>query len=508
MLFQSILGINRLEELEPEKIVMPKHFYDLNLDQVVQDIMDEQKLYDLHRYYYFTAGQEDISYRLEVLKDLEREELLQSVTDFTIGIRKAKEYLAYSKDTEYIVQKRKWRLDAADSYMSSILKLKQALEEEEINSSGFYSFLEWLKQYTLSEEFLLLKEDTERLVAKFEQMTFQLQLKRDRIIIHPKYLEEDYCKQLQDTFREESEEKHYYQKNPFGTPLLSALEGTILEVMNRNYSQTFLDLEDYDKKHQDFFSQMILDFECESQFYLAFIRYRKRMEDMGFHFCYPEVKDRGGFRITEGYDLALAKKNGGQKKPVVFNDCYLEKGERFFVITGPNQGGKTTFARALGQIVYFSSLGLMVPCRTASLPYFAGIYTHFASEENLDTGAGKLKEELLRLKEMLPYVSKHSFIIINEIFTSATSYDAYIMGKRVINRFVEEDCLGAYVTHIHELTKGDDRIVSLVAALLSEDSNIRTFKLERKPAEGKSYANTVVEKHRMTYQAIKERLQR
>lgn len=508
MMFQSILGTEKLDVLDPEQLVMPKFFYDLNLDQVVQDIMEEQKLYDLRRYYFYPVELKDISYRLEVLKDLEQEDTLQSVTDFAIGIRKAKEYLGYIKDAEYIVQKRKWKLDAADSYIGSILKLKQSLEEGGITSEGLRSFREWLKHYTMDEEFLRLKEDTEKLIAKFDEMTFHLQLKRDRIIIEPGYLEEDYCKQLQDTFREESEDKHFYQKNPFGTPSLSVLEGTILEVLGRYYSQTFLDLAEYDKKHQSFICRTILDFESESQFYLAFIRYRKRMEELGFHFCYPQVKDQGTFRITEGYDLALAKKNADIKKPVVFNDCYLNEGERFFVITGPNQGGKTTFARALGQIVFFSSIGLMAPCRTATLPFFRGIYTHFAAEESLDTGAGKLKEELLRLKEMLPGVSRHSFIIINEIFTSATSYDAYIMGKRVINRFIEMDCLGVYVTHIHELTKEDDRIVSLVAALLSEDSQIRTYRIERRPADGRSYANHIVEKHGMTYLEIKERLRR
>lgn len=507
-MFQSILGVHKTEEIEPEKLIMPKYFYDLNLDQVVQDIMEEQKDYDLRRFFFFTVGQEDVRYRQAVLKDLEKPEVYESLVAFATGIRKAKEYLNYCNDTEIIVQQRKWKLDAADSYIGGILRLQRDLEKDWITSEGLLSFREWLISYTSGEEFIQLREDTERLVAMFEQMTFTLQLKRDRIIIHPGYLEEDYCKQLQDTFGEESSEKHFYQRNPFGTPALSELEGTILEVLGKHYSQTFLTLAEFDKKYQDFISHTVSEFETESQFYTAFFLYRRRMEELGYHFCYPEINENSEFRITEGYDLALAKKNSQQKKEVVFNDCYLNKGERFFVITGPNQGGKTTFARALGQMIYFSSMGLMVPCRSAYLPVFDGIYTHFAVEENLNTGAGKLKEELLRLKEMLPEVTKHSFIIINEIFTSATSYDSYIMGKRVIEHFMEEDCLGVYVTHIHELTKGDDRIVSLVAALLNNDSNIRTFRIERRAADGRSYANTIVEKHHMTYQEIKERLLR
>ncbi len=508
MPYQSILGVHKPEEIDPEKLIMPKFFYDLNLDRIVQDIMDEQKLYDLRRFYYYIAGPEDIKYRLAVLKDLEEPSVWQSVNEFAIGMRRAKEYLGYIGTTDIAVQMQKWNLDAAHSYTTGILALKKELEEEKIASEGLTSFREWLGEYTAGEDFLQLKEDTDRLMSQFDSMTFHIQIKRDRVIIHPGYLEEDYCKQLQDTFREEAAEPHFYQKNPFGTSLLSDLEGTVLEVLRKPYAGTFAELAEFDRKHQEFISGTLSDFELECQFYLAFVQYRRKLEEMNFHFCYPEMDSTGKFNITQGYDLALAKKNALLKKEVVFNDCYYEQGERFFVVTGPNQGGKTTFARALGQIIYFSSVGLMVPCRSAALPFFDGIYTHFAAEENLETGAGKLKEELTRLKDMMSDATKHSFIIINEIFTSATSYDAYIMGKKVINYFMDLDCLGIYVTHIYELTKEDTRIVSLVAALLSEDSSIRTFRIERKAADGRSYANTIVEKHHMTYQEIKERIRR
>ncbi len=508
MLYQSILGMNKPQEIEPEKLVMPKYFYDLNLDQIVQDIMDEQKLYDLRRFYYFLAEKEDINYRLAVMRDLDNEQIYQSLVDFAAGIRKAKDYLGYCDETDIDIQREKWKLDAAFSYITGVLLFQQELDTLEVHSEGLLAFRDWLTDYIAGEEFECLKSDTEKLMSQFAEMKFNLQIKRDRIIINPGYLEEDYCKQLQDTFREKTDELHFYQKNPFGTPLLSSLEAAVLNVLNKPYAQTFTELGEYAKKHRDFISPTISDFEWESQFYISFCLYRRKLREMNYHFCYPTISRTGVFRITQGYDLALAKKNYSLKKEVIFNDCYFNKEERFFVITGPNQGGKTTFARALGQIVYFAAVGLMVPCSTAELPAFDGIYTHFAAEENLDTGAGKLKEELVRLKGMMSNVTRHSFVIINEIFTSATSYDAYIMGKKVINYFMDADCLGAYVTHIYELTKGDDRIVSLVAALLSEESNLRTFKIERRPADGRSYANTIVEKHQMTYQAIKERIRR
>lgn len=508
MAYQSLLGVNRLEKMNPDDIKMPRFFYDLNLDQIVQDIMDGQKLYDLRRFYFNKASGNDITYRQGVLKDLDNTAVYQGVVDFSIGIRKAKEYLSYMEGCENELQIKKWNLDSAHSYITSISKLHKVLTEGPVTSAGLTSFREWLSAYISSKEFAHLKDDTERMMQQFDTMKFHFKIKRDRVIINTGFLEEDYCRQLSDTFRETAEEEHFYQKNPFGTSLLSSLEGTILGILKKQYSEVFTELDAYDMIHHGFIHPTINDFELESQFYISFCLYREKMRDMKFHFCYPEVHHGEKFRITKGYDLALAKKNAMQNKEVVFNDCFFDKGEKFFAITGPNQGGKTTFARALGQIVYFESIGLMVPCGTACLPVFDGIYTHFAAEENLDTGAGKLKEELIRLKDLMGNISRHSFVIINEVFTSATSYDAYIMGKKVIDYFLNEDCLGVYVTHIYELTKGDSRIISLVASLLDEESNIRTFKIERRPADGRSYANTIALKHHLTYQEIKERLQK
>ena len=506
--FQSILGVNKMEAIRPEDIDMPMFFYDLNLDLIVQDIMEEQKLYDLRRYYYYKGDEKDIAYRLEVMKDLQQGSVLQSIVVFSISLRKAKEYFNNIAETDNIIQKQKWKLDSAGIYIEGVMELQKNMElyRYAFNSQGLTSFRDWLDTYIISEEFSRLKYDTEQIMKQFNEMRFHIRIKRDRVIINQGYLEEDYCKQLQDTFKEQSTEKHFYQQNPFGSIILSGLEEAVLDILKKPYAQTFQELKVYDSKYSKFFNPTLSEFDQESQFYIAFCLYRDKMKDMNFHFCFPEISEKEELRITDGYDLALAKKNAMLKKEVVYNDCYFEPKEQFFVITGPNQGGKTTFARALGQILYFQSVGLMVPCREAHLPNFDGIYTHFASEEAMDTGAGKLKEELIRLKAMMRVATKRSFIIINEIFTSATTYDAHIMGKRVIDYFMDQGCHGIYVTHIYELTKDDDRVVSLVASLLSQDSHIRTFKMERRPADGRSYANTIVEKHRMTYLEIKERI--
>ena len=255
--------------------------------------------------------------------------------------------------------------------------------------------------------------------------------------------------------------------------------------------------------------EVLVKLEDEMQFYISFVLFRRKLEKYNLKFCTPTISDAGKeeFMVCEAYDLALACKNAYESKPVVPNSLDYRGRERFLVITGPNQGGKTTLARGIGQIVYFSMLGLEAPAGKVTVPIFNDIMTHFEVEESLDTGAGKLKEELKRLKPMMESEHERCFIVLNELFTTAASYDAYVMGSHVIKHFIEDDYYGIYVTHIQELARETEQIASLVAGI-ADDGKTRTYKIERKPAEGVGHASTLVDKYRLNYEEIKERLNR
>ena len=173
-------------------------------------------------------------------------------------------------------------------------------------------------------------------------------------------------------------------------------------------------------------------------------------------------------------------------------------------MTGPNQGGKTTFARSLGQLVYFTKMGLDVPAASAKVPYFPDIQSHFSVEESAETGYGKLKEELTRLSPMMYENKRGTFVVVNELFTTAASYDALIMGKRVLKHFVELDCMGIYVTHLKELADEQEGVVSLRAML--DENRMQTFEIRRGEAEDTPCAEDLVNKHQLTYTQLKERL--
>jgi DNA mismatch repair protein MutS len=333
-------------------------------------------------------------------------------------------------------------------------------------------------------------------------------IKGDTFTVRKYDLEADYSIEVEHTFEKFKQGQVRDYKVRLGTrDDMNHIEAKILEFVAKLHPEVFEPLERYCASNADYMDETVAAFDREIQFYLAYLEYTAALRRAGLRFCYPQVSD-GSKEVYDydAFDIALAKKLIGQGSSVVCNDFFLRDKERILVISGPNQGGKTTFARMFGQLHYLASIGCPVPGRDAQLFLFDKLFTHFEKEEKVEDLRGKLEDDLVRVHDILDQATTRTVIILNEIFTSTTIHDETFLSQKLMGKIMEMDLLCVWVTFVDELASLGPKTVSMVSTVVPENPALRTFKIVRRPADGLAYAMAIAQKYRLTYESIKERV--
>jgi DNA mismatch repair protein MutS len=285
------------------------------------------------------------------------------------------------------------------------------------------------------------------------------------------------------------------------------VEAGILDLVAKLYPEIFAELEEFCRTRRGYLDTSVAVFDREVQFYAAYLEFAAPLRTAGLGFCYPQVcAESKEVAASQTFDVALAAKLVPEQQPVVCNDFFLTGPERILVVSGPNQGGKTTFARTVGQLHHLAGLGLPVPGSEARLLAFDQLFTHFERGENLQDLRGKLEDDLTRIHAILAAATASSIVIMNEIFTSTALQDAVFLGTRVLEQIIDLDLLCVCVTFIDELAALGPATVSMMSTVAADNPAERTYQIVRRPADGLAYALAIAEKYGLTYRALKDRI--
>jgi hypothetical protein len=493
----------------PSAVRMPECFPDLNLDQIVAAVTAGREEYELTPFFYRPLHDADaVTFRQEVMQDLEDPGLFADITAFAGRMRQVREHLAQLDQRYSEHQKERWFVDAVDVYGSAITALVGNLSRAALRSRGLLALRESLAAYAASEPFATLIAEARRLLAALAAIHYRVVIRGLRVEVHPDAGEPDYGAEVEATFARFQQGAAKEYAFSFSDALeMNAVEERILDGVASVHAQTFGELAAYRAAHAGFVDAGVAAFDREVQFYLAYLEHAAKLRTAGLGFCYPTVSDSDKDVYDEqGFDLALADKLLREGRTPVCNDFFLKAPERIIVVSGPNQGGKTTFARTVGQLHYLASLGCPVPGRRAALFLPDRIFTHFDREEHTTNLRGKLEDDLVRIHGILADSTPRSLVIINEIFASTALRDALALSKAIARAIVDLDALCVWVTFLDEIASLGDATVSMVSTVEPDDPARRTFRVIRRRADGVAYAMAIARKYRLTYDVIKERI--
>jgi DNA mismatch repair ATPase MutS len=190
----------------------------------------------------------------------------------------------------------------------------------------------------------------------------------------------------------------------------------------------------------------------ELAFYVGCLNLHARLAATGEPVCFPQPAPVGTHRhrFTGLYDACLALH---LERRVVGNTADAE-GKNLIVITGANQGGKSSFLRAIGLAQLMMQAGMFVSADAFAAELVTGLFTHYKREEDTTMEHGKFDEELARLSGIVDQLSPHALLLFNESFASTNEREGSEVARQVVYALLEKRIKVFFVTHLYDFARG------------------------------------------------------
>lgn len=481
----------------------PEHFADLALDRIVAGVTAGRDRFGLAPLWHLPLRDHElIGYRQAVFADLELPAVRSALERFAEALGDVGRRLAPDRPAETRWQQRRWVLDAAAGYCRAIGDLTAALPAAGPRSDALRGLASWLAGHTAGPVFASLCRDVAAVSERLDALRYDVLLRGLKVTVEAFDGEPDLTEQVTATFARFRQAPAQDHRSRLPAPSLDRVAAQVSELVAKLFPDEHAELTRFAAEHAHFVDPTVELLARELQFYLGYRSFLARLDGTGLATTLPGLGERGHLEATATYDLALAASLAPEARPVVTNDVALRGRERILVVTGPNQGGKTTLARTVGQLYYLASLGCPVPGRAVRLAVPDGIHTHFERQEDVARHVGRLEDDLVRIRGILESTTADSVVVLNEIFSSTALADARLLSGEVLRRLGRIGAVCVCVTFIDELSRLDDSTVSMVATVDPDDPAVRTLRLERRPADGRAHALALARKYGLTYDQL------
>ena len=289
--------------------------------------------------------------------------------------------------------------------------------------------------------------------------------------------------------------------------LLSAFHGALDDVFRSSVRGWRAIVGEYVLESTDFLLRIL----PEIEFITRGAALCHRLAERGYPTVFPTVRptEEKAFAVRGLYNPDVALRIDER---VVDNDLMLDDDARIYILTGPNRGGKSVITCAMGQAQAMFQLGLPVAAEEAVISPVSAIFTHFptGAEDTLDKG--RLGEECARLREIFDSADADALILLDESLSSTGAYEASFIAAEILAAFAALGVRALFSTHLHELSEHVEEInrrsreaggVAVDTLVAGIEEGRRSFRIERKKPDGRSYARDIAEKYGLSFENLR-----
>ncbi len=487
---------------------------------------------------------EVIRYRQDIIADLlSQPGLVTELEALQPLIGQLSAYRTYKTGHTSKLGQLSWRLGELEIYVDCVQKLKSVLTETGLNlrATGLCRLRDLVKDIAAEASFQRLVEELPVLMAQLRQassvtigVNLDAQLRPEAATLlainDQKFSGESLLSRL---FGYKAGENEFQGLTPLYSK--SGRPGEIpmydlFRDLDRIFAETARTLASALSHYTRIRTGFLASLAPEFMFYINAVKLIRQIRDRGLPMCRPEIAPQPErvAVIADLYDLNLALRLSRREaepdlsKIIVTNDITFGATSRIFILTGPNQGGKTTYTQAVGLAQVLFQAGLYIPGSQARISPVDGVFTHFPAEEQPGLEAGRFGEEARRLHDIFQGATRHSLILLNESLASTSEGESLYVAQDIVRALRILGARAIFATHLHALaervadinadTPGDSTLISLVAGLARVEGDEgprakRTYKIEPGPPRGISYARDIASQYGISLEKILQTLE-
>jgi hypothetical protein len=367
-------------------------------------------------------------------------------------------------------------------YLGVLRRLRQLADEhaEGFRSAGFRRFFAMVREELADDYLAAVEEQLRELELKrgvLESAELDEGDKGRRYMFHRPPREATWKERLLPGRQPPS---HTFELHPRDEAGFRALRDIQARAINR--------VADAVAQSADHVQSFFVMLRLELAFYLGCLNLKRWLDQKDEPVCFPEPLTEGSLALSASdvYDVCLTLH---LEDKVVGNDVSAD-GKALVMITGANQGGKSTLLRSLGLAQLMMQSGMFVGARAYRASVATGLFTHYKREEDQAMEGGKLDEELARMSQIVDRITPHSMLLCNESFASTNEREGSEIARQVVRALLDKRVRVLFVTHMYDLAHSfhSEQLESALFLRAEREADARrTFKLSEGEPLSTSY---------------------